>query len=195
MRMGVQMIGQSFEQITRDNYYLQSRFLESGGTQCGYLLKPKWMHSECDHKAYPKNFQNPVHLLVFNVLLGQNCAINGSLGEVHSLEVYVRGNRKDQEVNKHYVLEQLKVEYYTQFNLECEFTVHCPELFCIVIDLLDGQRKVRASRTVCLRYLREGLRPVFLLDEDLKETPNSYLIVFAQKKEIQKKINNFFEFK
>ncbi len=38
--MGAQFIGMNFQNINKYNYFVQSKFIENGGPNCGYLLKP-----------------------------------------------------------------------------------------------------------------------------------------------------------
>ena len=76
LRMGIQLIGLTFNNINEENYYLQSLFAENGGSKSGYLLKPEWMCLKNPKNLYAKNFDSPLFQLHLKVLSGQNCIIN-----------------------------------------------------------------------------------------------------------------------
>lgn len=56
MRLGVQIFGVNFNNISEENYIVQSLFLEGGGAQCGYIPKPAWMCLKNPKTLYSKNF-------------------------------------------------------------------------------------------------------------------------------------------
>lgn len=76
MRLGVQLCGVTFNNITEENYIVQSLFLEGGGAQCGYVAKPAWMCLQNPKTLYSKNFEAPQFLLAVRVISAQNCIVN-----------------------------------------------------------------------------------------------------------------------
>lgn len=144
---------------------------------------------------YPKNFDTPLYLLDFKVISGQSCLINESSKKSYWLEVYIRGNKREEEVNKKYTSQKLTEGYYTKFDLNCEFTVFCPDLMTIVMNICSEGNEILSSRSIPLAHVRYGLRPIFLLGDHLKEITKSYLFVYCEKKELPKKVNAFLEFK
>lgn len=76
MRMGIQIAGLTFVNITEENYIMQSLFLQNGGPKGGFLLKPNWMCLKNSKNMYAKNFENPQFILKVRAISGQNCIIN-----------------------------------------------------------------------------------------------------------------------
>jgi hypothetical protein len=76
MRLGVQLCGVTFNSITEENYIAQSLFLEGGGAQCGYVVKPPWMCLRNPKTLYSKNFEAPQFSLAVRAISGQNCIVN-----------------------------------------------------------------------------------------------------------------------
>lgn len=164
------MIGLSFRSINEENYIMQSLFLENGGAKCGYLLKPTWMCLKNPKTLYSKNFDSPLFVLSVKVISGQNCIINETaMGENYFLEIYLRGNKKEEEVNKKYTSGKQNSGYYTKFGVDAEFTLYCLDLAVLVILVrAEKTKQILSGRAVPVRHLREGLRPVFLLGEHFK---------------------------
>jgi aerobic-type carbon monoxide dehydrogenase small subunit (CoxS/CutS family) len=83
MRLGIQIIGLTFNSINEENYILQSLFLENGGSQCGYISKPNWMCLRNPRTLYSKNFENPLFMLIVRAISAQNCIVNEYQGSYY----------------------------------------------------------------------------------------------------------------
>lgn len=57
----------------------------------------------------------------------------------------------------------------------------------------EKTQEILAGRAIPVRFLREGLRPVFLMGDRFKEVSSSYLFVHTQKKDIPKKTISYFD--
>lgn len=98
MRLGVQLIGLTFNCLNEDNYIVQSLFLEGGGAQCGYIPKPTWMCLRNPKTLYSKNFEAAQFVLAVRAVSGQNCIINTPAEDAtgnYYLEIFLRGSRKE----------------------------------------------------------------------------------------------------
>ncbi len=58
------------------------------------------------------------------------------------------------------------------------------------MDIVSSENKIMSSRSINVGNMREGLRSVILIGENMKETNNSYLLVNSQKNKIPKKQHN-----
>lgn len=94
------MIGLTFNSINEENYIIQSLFMENGGAKSGFLRKPDWMCLKNPKNLYAKNFDTPLFLLSVKVLSGQNCIMNEIKEEEVFLEMFLVGNRREEDVNK-----------------------------------------------------------------------------------------------
>lgn len=70
--------------------------------------------------------------------------------------------------------------FYCDFELECEFVVHCIDLAHIAFKVLDNQECLVSYRAVSLLNMREGLRTVQLLGPGMELHINSCLLVHYQ---------------
>ena len=119
---------------------------------------------------YAKNMDVALFALAVSVVSGQNCSTGqGTAPERYFLEVSLRGNRHEEELNQKYESLSQPVAYYSKFELNCEFKVCCPDLTTILFLVRaypDG--RILGGRAVRVKQLREGLRPVFLLGDNFK---------------------------
>lgn len=93
--IGAHIIALNLQTVDKHHYLLHSKYLENGGTECGYLLKPEWMRSSCKERKTPSQFSKPVAQLNINVIAGQKLIIKEKLRTPLRLEVYIKGNSFD----------------------------------------------------------------------------------------------------
>ncbi len=120
MRLGVQICGVTFNNITEENYIVQSLFLEGGGAQCGYVAKPPWMCLKNPKTLYSKNFETPQFQLAVRAISAQNCIVNALPANAsgnYILEVFLRGSKREEEVNKRFASKAEGSGYYTKLSL------------------------------------------------------------------------------
>ena len=70
-RSGVQMISFNLQKEDEHHYFTHSKFLENGGKNCGYLIKPFWLRSTCHENLYSSNFGKPIFVVKIKVFSGQ----------------------------------------------------------------------------------------------------------------------------
>lgn len=73
--IGAHIIALNLQTPDRHHYLLHSRFLQNGGTECGYLLKPEWMRSTSIDPKIPGQFNELLYILKVNVISGQKCIV------------------------------------------------------------------------------------------------------------------------
>lgn len=83
--------------------------------------------------------------------------------------MYLKGNKKEEEVNKRAKSPIQQPGYYVQFNLECTFTIYCNDLATVVL-IVRGEttNRILSGRAVPVRHLKQGLHPVYLLGNHFK---------------------------
>lgn len=73
--IGAHIIALNLQTPDRAHYLLHSKFLENGGSTCGYLLKPEWMLSSSKNPRVPSSFDTPMFELDLTVISGQKVII------------------------------------------------------------------------------------------------------------------------
>lgn len=96
LRNGVQLISFNLQKEDEHHYFMHSKFLENGGKNCGYLLKPEWLRSNCFESLYPSSFTRPEGSIKLKVYAGQKFVLAGTEMKEFHLEVYLKGIKIDE---------------------------------------------------------------------------------------------------
>jgi|JI6StandDraft_1071083.scaffolds.fasta_scaffold10906_1 hypothetical protein len=73
--------------------------------------------------------------------------------------------------------------FHPVFNLECKFTVYCPDLAMVVFNIVSpDEEQVLSSIAVNYTCLREGLRVAPLLGPSMRFGAGSFLLVMTKRK-------------
>lgn len=182
--IGAHIIALNLQTPDRAHYLLHSKFLENGGSACGYLLKPEWMLSTSKNPRVPSSFDRPLVELDVAVISGQKCIIAETETTDLKLEVYIKGNSIEERANEKYESKiMVQCGFHPMFNMECKFTIYCPDLAMIVFNIVspDGE-EVLSSIGVNYTCLREGLRVVPLLGPSMRFGAGSFLLIKTKKK-------------
>lgn len=70
-RNGIQIIAHNTFKEDWNHYLIHSKFFENGGRNCGYLLKPQWMRSNCLESLYASNYVKLAYTVKIRVFAGQ----------------------------------------------------------------------------------------------------------------------------
>lgn len=76
-----------------NHYFVHSKFLENGGKDCGYLLKPHWMRANCLESLYASSFTKQTSLLKIKVYAGQKFVLTDTNSSHFTLKVFIKGNK------------------------------------------------------------------------------------------------------
>jgi hypothetical protein len=132
----------------------------------------------------PSSFDKPFAELHITVISGQKCIIAESESADLKLEVYLKGNLIEERANQKYESKvMVQSGFHPMFNLECRFTVYCPDLAMIVFDIVNpGAEQVLSSISVNYTCLRDGLRVAPLLGPSMRFGYGSFLLVMTKRK-------------
>jgi hypothetical protein len=109
------MIPINMQKEDANHYFVHSKFLANGGTNCGYLLKPPWLQSKTLESQYSISFTKPLYHLLLKVHAGQKLILVNTDSPAFFLNVYLRGTRLEEERNKHYNSGPKTEGFYSEF--------------------------------------------------------------------------------
>lgn len=173
---------------THDNSLLLyfSKFMENGGSNSGYVLKPKFMLHNAENVKYIKDFKKIKKILNIKVISGQQLRPEDE-NDVRDVadpyvEVSLRGCAKDEAENpKNFKSITVKNNGFNPiFNLECDFKIYCPDLCLIVFKVFDEEGSLQKDMklgwySIPFNCMREGYRIIPLLNSHLNIIEFSYL--------------------
>lgn len=163
-----------------------SKFVENGGSNCGYVLKPAFLLHDATKIKYINDFNNLKKILHIKVISGQQLRPEDEkdVRDVADpyVEVSLRGCFKD-EAENHKTFKSIIVKnngFNPIFNLEATFKIFCPELCLIIFKTFDQEGGLKKDMrlgwySIPFHCIREGYRIVPLLNSHLKPIEFSYL--------------------
>lgn len=176
---------------TADNPLLLyfSKFMENGGANCGYVLKPPFLLHDASGEKYLKDFKKVKKVLNIKIISGQQLRPEDE-NDVRDVadpyvEVNLRGVARDEsENNKTFKSITVKNNGFNPiFNLECDFKIYCPDLCLIVFKVFDEESGLKKDLklgwyAIPFTCIREGYRIIPLLNSNLKPIEFSYLFCY-----------------
>lgn len=176
---GSQMIAMNIQTNDLGLLIYESLFMENGGNNSGYVLKPKSLRFDENGNKIEKK----PRILEIRAISGQK--IMGKLKNQQKsfyLEVSLRGNKLDEKENKSFRSEIIKKnELCVMFNLKCEFTVNFPAICFVIFQIFEKNDMTSDKRVswycVPFKCIRQGYRIVPLFNNGLEEIENS--VIFA----------------
>ena len=165
-----------------------SKFIENGGKNCGYVLKPPFLQHNASTLKYIKDFKNIQKIINIKVISGQQLRPENE-NDVRDVadpyvEVNIRGSSKDEAENKSFRSITVKNNGFNPiFNLECSFKITCPDICLIVFKVFDEEGGLKKNErigwySIPFHCIREGYRIVPLLNSNLKSIEFSYLFCY-----------------
>lgn len=156
----------------------EALFLENGGINSGYVLKPKFLRG--DSKILPSQliFRKKKLKISFLSIQGVSSIVK-SHNSGYFVESFLRGAKQDEDENKLFRSETVKKKGGGKFTFLVEFNVKCPDLCFIVIQVM-GKNEVKSDERIgwcaaTLKGIRKGVRKIPLLDNQMNEIQNCFL--------------------
>lgn len=185
---GSQMIALNIQTADIPLLIYSAMFTENGGTNSGYLLKPKFLRHDYNKEKdfYPSMMNTVKKIIKLKILSGQQIAGKNKCLNLHLyLEVSIRGIRLDETENKIFKSEIIKKNLiYVTINLNVEFEIRCPKICFLVFQIFAKNELVSDERLawycIPVSCMRQGYRVIQLLNNSLEPHENSLLFVRCQ---------------
>jgi phosphatidylinositol phospholipase C delta len=191
---GAQIVALNFQTGDEPMLLNYAKFNVNGGTNSGYVLKPKFLRSDALKNPgiakYPKDFTQPCKKLTVKVICGQQLRpSNFNAKEVidPQVEVKIKGLEIDETHNAIQTTPVVKDNgfhpVWANSNKESsytfEFKLCAPEFAYVVFNVWDqdsmGKDRV-GWYAIEFEHLLQGYRVVPILNSQLKAIPYSYLL-------------------
>lgn len=193
--LGVQMVALNVQTCDIELLIYLSKFLENGGSSCGYVLKPEFYLKYSQNPKYLKEFRLIKKILVISILSGQQLGSGDQNNYKDPIDPYVevslRGISVDDEENsKIYKTNVIKDNGFNPiFELECQFKIACPELAFLIFQVFsEDQGLIKHKRlgwySIPFTCIRQGYRLVPLYNDSLNIIEYSCLLCKVEIKDV-----------
>ena len=191
---GAQMIALNVQTADIPLLLYFGKFIENGGKNCGYVLKPSFFLHDSNENKYIKDFKTLNKVLNITVISGQQLRPENEnhVKDVADpyVEVNLRGSAKDEAENNK-VFKSIMVKnngFNPVFNLKCSFKIFCPDL-CMIVFKIFAQGGLKKDMrlgwySIPFHCIRQGYRVIPLLNSNLKPIEFSYLFCFLEIKDV-----------
>lgn len=192
--LGVQMVALNVQTCDIELLIYLSKFLENGGSSCGYVLKPDFYQKESKNPKYLMDFRLIKKILIINVLSGQQLG-SGDQNNKDPIDPYVEVSLRgipvdDEENSKIYKTNVIKDNGFNPvFELECQFKIACPELAFLIFQVFsEDQGLIKHKRlgwySIPFTCIRQGYRLVPLYNDSLNIIEYSCLLCKIEIKDV-----------
>ncbi|CAD8205549.1 unnamed protein product [Paramecium pentaurelia] len=178
---GSQIVALNFQTNDMPMLLNMCKFMENGGIESGYVLKPQWMRS--DGKKKISEFTSIQLSFTLSLLVGYNLRqLNNQNAKVNpQIKISIRGLQQDEQNNKPQIATISQSGLNPQFNFIYKYNIRCPDLAFLIFEVLDANKDFLGWSAIPLSCMSFGYRAVQLLSQYLKPLPKSCLLVHVQK--------------
>ncbi|CAK61023.1 unnamed protein product (macronuclear) [Paramecium tetraurelia] len=178
---GSQIVALNFQTNDMPMLLNMCKFMENGGIESGYVLKPQWMRS--DGKKKIGEFSSTQLSFTLSLLVGYNLRqLNNQNAKVNpQIKISIRGLLQDEQNNKPQIATISQSGLNPQFNFIYKYNIKCPDLAFLIFEVLDASKNFLGWSAIPLSCMSFGYRAVQLLSQYLKPLPKSCLLVHVQK--------------
>ena len=172
---GAQMVALNIQY--RDEYTLINRvkFLENGGSNGGYLLKPEYMRKDTSLK---------ISEFTVEVISGQ-IICSSLLDEKDFLEIYVvspNREHKNEKYTLHFSSNFIHPVIVQKYDEPIKFLIIYPEMSFLVFKIRNSAENIKLIGAIPFNCIRSGIRVLDLYDRNLFLNCFSYLLLQINKR-------------